>query len=123
VYVKLTDRRNNVVYTSAPIPLFGPIFTNFPRTFNMNGTQGTFVGATSYAIEVEYCESWASPDWRNCLGPWQPWASIPIVPGQFSENNTFVGDQPGRWRKVARNAEGGFVSATGFRSFRFNTAR
>jgi hypothetical protein len=109
VYITITDRRANVVYTSNTISLFGPLFVNFPREVELNWS--AVAGAASYEIEMQYCESWASPDWRTCNLDWKPWTHLMSYTGGASYIDTFVGDQPGRWRVRANDATGNPISS------------
>jgi hypothetical protein len=118
VYIKITDRRTNIVYTSNTINLYGPLFVNFPRDVELDWSA---VPAGSYDIEVDYCESWASPDWRTCNVPWTTGARILGYEGGTSYVHTFVGDQPGRWRVAPRDVLGNVGSFTPYKYFNYIT--
>jgi len=107
VYITITDRRAGVVYTSNTISLFGPLFVNDPRLVELNWS--AVAGAASYEIEMQYCESWASPDWRTCNQDWTAGTHLTSYTDGTSYINTFVGDQPGRWRVLAEDAAGNAI--------------
>jgi len=120
VYITITDRRAGVVYTSNTISLIGPLFVNLPRLVELNW--GATDGAASYEVEMQYCESWASPDWRTCNLAWRPWTHLMSYAGGTSYIDTFVGDQPGRWRVLAKDAEGNPIgSFTEYKYFTYIT--
>jgi hypothetical protein len=104
VYITITDRRANVVYTSNTVSLFGPLFVNFPRQVELDWS--AVLGAASYEIEMQSCDSWASPDWRTCNLAWTPWTHLLSYTAGVSYIDTFVGDQPGRWRVRANDVAG-----------------
>jgi hypothetical protein len=120
VYITITDRRANVVYTSNTISLFGPLFVNSPRQVELNWS--AVEGAASYEIEMQYCESWASPDWRTCNLDWKPWTHLMNYTGGVTYVDTFVGDQPGRWRIRANDVAGNPIgSFTEYKYFNYIT--
>ncbi len=120
VYITITDRRANVVYTSNTIQLFGPLFVNFPRQVELDWSP--VAGAASYEIEMQYCESWGSPDWRTCNLSWKPWTHLLSYTAGVSYVDTFVGDQPGRWRVRAKDANGNPISSfTAYKYFTYIT--
>lgn len=118
VYIKITDRRTNLVYTSNTINLYGPLFVNFPRVVELDWSA---VDAVSYDIQVDYCESWASPDWTTCNVPWTTGARILGYEGGTSYVLTFVGDQPGRWRVAPRDVSGNVGPFTAYKYFNYIT--
>ena len=95
------------MYTSNTISLFGPLFVNDPRLVELNWS--AVAGAASYEIEMQYCESWASPDWRTCNQDWTAGTHLTSYTDGTSYINTFVGDQPGRWRVLAEDAAGNAI--------------
>ena len=120
MYITITDRRANVVYTSNTIQLFGPLFVNFPRQVELDWSP--VAGAASYEIEMQYCESWGSPDWRTCNLSWKPWTHLLSYTAGVSYVDTFVGDQPGRWRVRAKDANGNPISSfTAYKYFTYIT--
>lgn len=120
VYITITDQAANVTYTSNTINLYAPLFVNFPRTVLVNGNNSV-VGAATYELEVQRCDSWGSPDWRNCTTDWVPETTQVLAAGVWSSSFVLSGDNVGRWRVVAKDGSGTVISATAYQAFRFIT--
>jgi hypothetical protein len=120
VYLKFIDQTTNaVLFTSNTVQLFGPLFTNFPRTVALDWAP--IAGAASYTVQVDYCESWASPDWRSC-NAWLPRQTLTVAAPATSVSHTFLGDQPGRWRVTAVSVTGAPLGTTEYKYFNYRTA-
>jgi hypothetical protein len=97
---------------TAPTPLSpadGSVFSIFPRTTTL--TWSAVAGATSYVVEIEFCQP---PDISTCPSTASPYTPVPVT--GTSHTFDFVGAQPGRWRVQAVNAGGstGFSAWTHF---------
>jgi hypothetical protein len=91
-------------------PADGALFTNFPRNTTLRWMGVT--GAAKYLVEVQ-CDTCGST-------PWVPWITTTVT--GTSHSFVWVGDNTGRWRITAIAPDGTQGPASGFRTFRFNTA-
>jgi hypothetical protein len=97
---------------AAPTPLSpadGSVFSIFPRTTTL--TWSAVAGATSYVLEIEFCQP---PDISTCPSTGSPYTPVTLTGTSYTFD--FVGAQPGRWRVQAVNAGGstGFSAWTHF---------
>jgi hypothetical protein len=115
VYVTLTDRKSNQVYTSNTVeipPLQLTPAANGVFEFTEGAGRPTHLswqpvqGAITYEIERAYCESWTMPNFGSSCTLWTEYEAATSETTSFDFN--FVGAQPGRWR-VRASFPGGAV--------------
>jgi hypothetical protein len=118
VNMKLLDQATNTfVATSNSVALYGPVFNNFPRSLDLRWAP--VPNAATYTVIVEYCETWASPDWRQCNNSWITWATNTVTAPTTNFTSGFVGAQPGRWRVMTIDAAGNLINTSAYRYFKY----
>lgn len=92
-------------------PPNGSVLSVFPRTTTLTWT--SVPGATSYQVDIEYCQGQACVD-----GTTSPYPAVTVTTPTYTF--IFVGAQPGRWR-VAAVGSSGTSAKSGWWTFRYTS--
>jgi hypothetical protein len=116
ITISITDRP-----LPAPVqisPLNGAEFTHYPRTTRL--IWEAVSGAAAYTVEIDCYHCCALGQWCTDIG--ETWQVVPSIDEtQYTFN--FVGDQPGRWRVWAVDADGNEGFRSPWQEFSYSTTQ